>query len=79
MIIQDYAVTHHYVALCVSGDIGFVRHHDDGNLALIKLLKNRHDLDAGPAVQIAGRLVREQHFRLINQCARDCHALLLAA
>ena len=62
VIIQDYAVAHHDVALCVRRDVRFVRHHDDGNPALVKLLKNCHDFDAGPTVQIPGRLVRKQHF-----------------
>ena len=79
MIIQDYPVAHHDVALCVSSDVRFVRHHDHGDPVLIKLLKNYHDLDAGPAVQIAGRFVRKKDFRLINQCARNRHALLLPA
>ena len=42
-------------------------------------LKNSHDLDARPAVEIAGRLVGEQHFRIVDQRARDRDALLLSA
>src|SRR5206468_1568386 len=79
MIIQDCPVAHHDVPLCVSSDIRFVRHHDHGDSALIKLLKNYHDFDAGPAVQIAGRFVRKKDFRLINQRACDRHALFLTA
>src|SRR5207245_7859905 len=57
----------------------FVGDHDDGNPALVELLKNSHDFDAGPAVQVTGRLVRKQHFGLVDQRAPDRHALLLTA
>ena len=45
------------VALRIGGDVLFVRHHDDCDAALVELLKDCHDLDAGAAVEIAGRLV----------------------
>ena len=79
MIIQDHAVAHHHVALRVTSDVLLVRDHDNRNTALVELLKNSHDLHAGPAVQIAGRLVRKQHFGIVDQRARDRYALLLAA
>ena len=56
-----------------------MRHHDDRNSALVQLLKDSHDLDAGSTVEIASRLVRQHNFGVIDQRARDCDALLLAA
>ena len=41
--------------------------------------KIAHDLDAGAAVEIAGRFVGQQHLRLVDERARNRHALLLAA
>ena len=56
-----------------------MRDHDDGDPVLVQLLKNSHDLDTRPAVEIAGRLIRKQDFGLINQRARNRDALLLTA
>ena len=78
MIINDHAVAHDDVALRVRGDVLFVRDHDDCYAALVELLKYRHDLDAGAAVEIAGGLVGQQHLRVVDQGARDRDALLLA-
>ena len=44
-----------------------------------ELLEERHDLDAGLRVEVAGRLVGEDDLRLADQRARDRDALLLAA
>ena len=41
--------------------------------------KMRHDLDAGARVERAGRLVRQDELRIVDQRARDGHALLLSA
>ena len=45
---------------------------------LVQFLKNSHDLDARAAVEIAGRLVGQHNFRIVDQRARDRDALLLA-
>ena len=37
-----------------------MRHHDDGDPAFRSVLKNPHDLDTRPAVEIAGRLIGEK-------------------
>ena len=44
-----------------------MRHHDDGDPVIVQLLKNSHDFDAGSAVEISGRLVSEQDFRIVDQ------------
>ena len=58
---------------------GLVRHHDDRDAFVVERLENFHHFDACPAVEVPGRLVREQHFRIVDQRARDGDALLLAA
>jgi len=79
MIIENHAIAHRHITPRVSGDVLFVRDHDNGNSALVELLKNSHDLHAGPAVEIAGGFIGEHDFGIINQCAPDRHALLLTA
>src|SRR5207244_1063123 len=39
----------------------------------------RQDLRAGMRVEVAGRLVGQQHLRLVDQGTSDGHALLLTA
>ena len=43
----------------VGGDVGLVRDEDDGDALVAELLEQRHDLDAGARVEVAGRLVGE--------------------
>ena len=76
-IIDDHAVTHEDVALRVGSDVLLVRHHDDCNSAFVELLENCHDLDARAAIEIAGRLIRQQDLGIVDQRACYCHALLL--
>ena len=47
--------------------------------SIVELLKNSHDFDAGPAIEISGRLIRQKHFRAVDQGARDGDTLLLTA
>src|SRR4030095_14800092 len=70
---------HNNVSLRVGGDVLLVRDHDDGDAVLVELLENGHDLDAGSAVEIACRCIRQQHLGLVDQRARDRDALLLTA
>ena len=80
------AVRHHHAVAerddprAVLGDVVFVgdQHHGDAALD-IQPLEQSHHLDAGPRVEVAGRLVGEQDRRVVDQRARDRHALLLAA
>ena len=61
------------------GDVGFVCHEHDGVARLVKLRKQRHDLGAGLRVEVAGRLVGQQDRWIVDERARDGHALALAA
>src|SRR5258705_1771353 len=78
-------VAHQSVAECnharaVFGDVGLVRHEDDGDAALdVEALEDAHHLDARLRVEIAGRLVGEQQRRVVHQRPRDGDTLLLAA
>ena len=53
--------------------------HDDGDALVVELLKHAHHLDGGLAVEVAGRLVREEDLGVVGQGAGDGDALLLAA
>jgi hypothetical protein len=56
-----------------------VRDHQDRVTFLMQLAeKIEYDLFVH-FVEIAGGLVRQNQLGVIDQCARDCHALLLAA
>ena len=48
------------------------------SMILVETLEQLHDLDAGPAVQRAGRLVSKQNGWLVDDRPRDRHALLLS-
>ena len=55
-------------------------HHNQCRaLRAVQLQHQLDDLRAGGGIQIAGRLVGKQHFRLGDKCARQCDALLFAA
>ena len=55
-----------------------MRDHDDSDTTLVQVLENSHDFDAGLAVEISGRFVREQNLWVIDQRTCNRHALLLA-
>jgi hypothetical protein len=55
-----------------------MRDHDNGNAAVVQLLKNCHDFNACAAVEIPRWLVGKQHLGIVNQCSGDCDPLLLA-
>ena len=75
----DQAVTDADRPLRVIGDVGIVRHQDDGDpLVLIQLLEHPQHFFAGARIEVAGRLIREEQRRMIDQRPRDRHALLLA-
>src|SRR5512138_181162 len=61
-------------------NVGLVRDHDDRDAALlIERGEQRHDVVARCRVEVAGRLVCEQHLRFRDDCARNRNALLLSA
>jgi hypothetical protein len=62
------------------GDVQVVGDQHDGHALLgVQRLEQRHDLLAGAGVEVAGRLVGQQHLRVADQGAGDGHPLLLAA
>ena len=52
---------------------------DDGVAGLMKPLEQRHDLEAGLGLEVAGRLVGQQDRRVVHERARDGDALALSA
>src|SRR3954471_22263192 len=79
LILPDQSIAHDHIAPRISGDVLLVRDHDDRDATLVELLKDGHDLDAGSAVKIAGRFIRKEHLRIVDQRARNRDALLLTA
>src|SRR5262249_30171625 len=64
----------------VIGDLLFVGDQDDGNSAAVfQLLKDVHHLNAGAAVEMAGRLVGEEDRWSVQERPGDGHTLLLAS
>ena len=59
--------------------VGLMGDEDDRVAGLIQTLEERHDLDACPRIQIAGRLVGQEDRRIVDEGARDRHTLPLAA
>ena len=53
--------------------------HHDSDASPVQLLKDSHDFNAGSAVEVAGRLIREQNLGVINERPRNGDALLLSA
>src|SRR5207247_551380 len=78
-VAKQNSVAHYNIPPRISGNVLLVRHHHNGDSALIELLENCHDLHARSTIEIAGRLIREHHFRVVDQCAGDRHTLLLTA
>ncbi len=67
-------------ALGVRGDIVLVGHQHDGHaLLFVELGEQLHDLRAGLGIQIAGRLIGQDQWWMIDQGAADGHPLLLSA
>src|SRR5947209_5829578 len=67
-------------AVGVPGDVRLVRDEDERYPALaVEALENLHDLDRGARIKIPRRLVGEDERRVVDECARDRHALLLSA
>ena len=78
-VADNLPVAHDDHALAIGGNVQFVRNHDDGDAGFIQLLKQAHDFDAGAGIEIAGRFVGEQHFRLADERSGNGDALLLSA
>src|SRR5579872_2632894 len=77
--LEDDAVAHHDLALGPVGDVLLVRDHDDRAPLLIERPEHLHDLVAGCRIEVAGGLVGQDDLGVVDKCAGDCDALLLAA
>ena len=77
---HDAAILHGDDALAAPGQLGVVGDEDERGARPAMQRKNEvHDLSAGFAIEISGRLVGEQDFGLRRQRPRKRDALLLAA
>ncbi len=66
-------------AVRVFGDVVLVRDQDNRVALLVQAIEERHDLQAGLRVEVAGRLVGQNDRRVVHQSASDRHTLPLAA
>ena len=65
---------------CKGRDIRLMRHHDDGDaLFAIQRAERLHNLVRISGIEIAGRFIRQQQARLVDQGAGDRDPLLLPA
>src|SRR5262245_30284986 len=78
-IFYDRAVAEHGTATRVAGDLGLVGDDDDGDPLPVEVAEKAHDIGRRLAIEGAGRLIRQQQLWIIDECARDRDALLLAA
>ena len=76
---DDPAVAHRHDALGGARDAHVVRDEHDRLAVGVALAQHRDDLAGGGGVEVAGRLVGEQHARAVDERAGDRDALLLAA
>src|SRR5690606_20219883 len=75
---DDRAVREANRAPRTAGEVRVVGHEHERRAALaIQLLEQLDDRVAGAGVQVAGRLVREQDLRLVDERASERDALLL--
>ena len=62
-----------------ANEIQIVRRHDDRGARGVDVAQQLEDAARRPLVQVSGRLVRDQDERIVDERARDRHALLLSA
>ena len=79
LVAQHTSIAEGDLALRIGGDVGLMRHQQDRDAMLIQRLEHRHDLQARAAVQVAGRLVRQQQRGTVDQRTGDGDTLLLPA
>src|SRR6185437_8557995 len=76
---RDESVAQHDDAPRVGRDVRLVRHHDDGLAGAGQALEHAHDLFRRLRVEVAGRLVGEEHGRIVDERAGNGDALALTA
>src|SRR5215475_9636310 len=75
----DTSVTELDNTIRILGDILLMRHDNDRQIPLVvQPLEDFHHLDRGSRVEGTRRLVRQDQGRIVDQCARKRHPLLLA-
>ncbi len=80
IVLLDLSVLKNDDALGVLRDVRFVRDQHERDAAFaIQPLKYLHHFNRSARIEIAGRLVRQNQCRIVDQRARDRDALLLAA
>ena len=79
LIATNPAVAEHHDALGKLSYVLLVRDQDKGQTLPIEILEDLHDLDRGPAIQVAGRLIGQQNRRTVYQSTRNGYSLLLAS
>ena len=77
-IFHDFSVHQTYGAVSMLRHFRVVRDDDDGSSLTIQIIKDFHDVRAILGIQVPGRLVRQDNFRIIDQCPRNGYSLLLA-
>ena len=78
-LVGNLAVMQFDAAVGQAGDYGVVRDHHDGASLAMQFAQQAQDDLFVDRIQIAGGLVGQNDFRIVDQGARDAHPLLLAA
>ncbi len=76
---DDGPVPHGKQAVGGGGDPCVVGHHEQGLAVLPEPGEQRQDLTGGPAVEVPGGLVGQDHERVVDQGACHRHPLALPA
>src|SRR4026209_2680013 len=80
LVCDDTTIADGDDAFGTCGHLGFMRYDQDSEPALpVEPAENRHDLPAHCRIESTGRLIGEQHQRIVDKSAGDRHALLLSA
>ncbi len=75
----DLPIAHEDHPLGNAGDVGVVGDHQDGLALVVGLAQQAQHVEGGLAIQVAGRFISQQNGRLVDEGARQRHALFLAA
>src|SRR6476660_7653887 len=79
LVVHDETVAYFDDAVRVPCHRLRMRDDDNGVTLARELVEQRHDFDAAPAVERAGRLIGEDDVTAVHERARDRYALLLTA
>jgi len=76
---MQVAMSEFNAAVGLPRDVRVVRDHQDGVTRMVQLAEDFDDDSFVGFVEITGRFVGKNEPRVVNQCARNGHALLFAA